>query len=222
MMSIYIALGVIVVLIVAGLGLMRWQQNNAYNAAIATPTPAPTTSGGPTPIPLVDGKTIGLKKIATYKNGSDSPTGGHGQSIDGIDCAGMEYATLHIHPHLAIFYKGTQVQVPRLIGGTPTPQGGCLYWIHTHDASGIIHIEAPVLAPEGSSGFTLGMLFDIWGQPLARDNVAGLKGPVTAFVNGQKYDGDPRLIALTAHNQITLEVGSPVVPPPNYTFPPNE
>ena len=223
MTSIYIGLAVVVVLIIAGLALMRWNQQRIYAAAIATPTPGPSASGAPSPVPLVDQTSIGKKMIATFKNGTDSPTGGHGQTIDGIQCAGMEYATLHVHPHLAIFYKGTQVVVPRLIGGAPTGNGGgCLYWIHTHDETGIIHIESPVIAPEGSSGFTLGMLFDIWGQPLTRDEVAGLKGPVTAFVNGTKYDGDLRLIDLKAHNQVTLEVGTPVVPPPNYVFPPNE
>lgn len=223
MTAVYIALAAVIVLIVAGLGLMRWNQERIYAAAIATPTPAPSASGAPSPIPLVDQTSIGKKMIATYKNRTDSPTGGQGQAVDGIQCAGMEYATLHIHPHLSIFYKGTQVVVPRLIGAVPTGGGnGCLYWIHTHDETGIIHIESPVLAPEGSSGFTLGMLFDIWGQPLARDDIAGLKGPVTAFLNGEKYEGDLRLIDLKAHDQITLEVGTPVVPPPNYSFPPNE
>lgn len=222
MTTVYIVLGVIVVLIVAGLGIMRWNQNRAFEAAVATPSPMPTTSGGPTPVPLVDGTSIGKKMFASGKQGADTPSGGHGQPVDGVQCAGMEYATLHVHPHLAIFYNGTQVRIPRLIGGTPTASGGCLYWIHTHDETGIIHIESPVLAPEGASGFTLGMLFDIWGEPLDRNNVAGLKGPVTAFVNGEKYDGELRMIELKAHNQITLEVGTPVVPPPVYAFPPNE
>ncbi len=222
MMSVYIALAVVVVLIVAGFGIMRWQQNNAYNAAYASPSPEPTASGGPKAIQLEDGTSVGKALIPVPKMGADTKSGGQGQPVDGISCAGMEYATLHIHPHLAIFYHGQQVQVPRLIGGAPVPPQGCLYWIHTHDATGIIHIESPVLAPEGSSGFILGMLFDIWGQPLARDNVANLKGPVTAYVNGEKYDGDLRAIPLKSHQQIVLEVGSPVVAPPNYLFPPNE
>ncbi len=153
--------------------------------------------------------------------GANTAQGGHGQAVDGITCAGMEYMTLHVHSHLAIFNNGKQVQVPKLVGGTPTSGGGCLYWLHTHDASGIIHIEAPQLAPPGQSGFTLGKFFDIWGEPLTADNVGGIKGPVTAYVNGVKYDGDLKAIPLRAHQQIVLEVGK-VVPPPNYTFPPND
>jgi hypothetical protein len=54
---------------------------------------------------------------------------------------------------------------------------------------------------------------------LERNNVAGFSGPVAAFVNGTKYDGDLRAIPLGAHQEIVLEVGTPAVPPPNYTFP---
>jgi hypothetical protein len=133
----------------------------------------------------------------------------------------MEYATLHVHSHLALFYNGKQIQVPKLVGGTPTATGGCLYWLHTHDASGIIHIESPVLAPTGQNGFTLGNFFDIWGQPLQDGNIAGMKGSVTAYVNGVKYAGDLHAIPLGAHQQIVLEVGKPV-PPPNYAFPVND
>jgi hypothetical protein len=132
----------------------------------------------------------------------------------------MEFFTLHVHPHLAIFYNGKQIQVPQFIGFAPSLAGSCLYWIHTHDASGVIHIEAPDLSPPQGGPFTLGMLFDIWGQPLQPDDVAGLKGDVTAYVNGQKYDGDLTAIPLRAHQQIVLEIGAPLVPPPNYTFPP--
>ena len=221
-MMIYIAVAVVVVLIIAGFGIMRWQQNNALQAAYATPSPQPTTSGGPTPIPLVDGTIIGKPMIAVGKVGADTNSGGQGQPVDGIPCAGQEYVTLHVHTHLAIFDRGQQVQVPRLIGGAAVPPQGCLYWIHTHDATGIIHVEAPQLSPPGGSQYNLGILFDIWGQPLSRDNVAGLKGPVTAYVNGQKYDGDLHMIPLSAHNLVTLEVGTPLEPPPNYSFPPNE
>jgi len=126
---------------------------------------------------------------------------------------------------LALFIDAKQVQIPQGIGfGLQSPQSpqGCLYWLHTHDASGIIHIEAPQIEAPAGGPFTLGMLFDVWGQPLTDSNIAGAKGPVTAFVNGAKYDGDLRAIPLHSHTEITLEVGTPVVPPPYYTFPPND
>jgi hypothetical protein len=54
---------------------------------------------------------------------------------------------------------------------------------------------------------------------LTSGEVAGLKGVVRAFVDGKPYAGDPRSIVLGAHTQITLQVGTPIVTPPVYTFP---
>jgi hypothetical protein len=223
MVIVYISAAALVVVIIAIFAIMNWMQQRQISEAYATPTPAP--SAGPTskPIQLTDGETLGKPTFKLLKGGlPDTPAGGQGQAIDSISCGGMEYSTLHTHTHLAIFYQGKQVAVPRLVGAAPLPPQGCLYWIHTHSQDGIIHVESPVLAPEGSSGFELGMFFDIWGQPLTRADVAGLKGPVIAYVNGTQYDGDLRQIPLRSHQQIVLEVGTPTVPPPNYTFPPND
>lgn len=222
MRPIYIGVGVVLLLIVAVFGLMRWQQDtataNMLKSDYATPSPGPNASTKP--IQLTDGGTVG--KIAKFKEGN-TPTGGHGQPVDGIQCLGMEGQGLHVHSHVALFADGKQIQIPRLLGATPTMTGGCLYWIHTHDASGIIHVESPqVIAPEGDGHYTLGMLFDIWGEALTRDGVAGFTGPVTAYVNGQEYTGDLRAIPLISHQEITLEVGTPLVPPPFYKFPVND
>ncbi len=48
--------------------------------------------------------------------------------------------------------------------------GNCFYWLHTHAADGIIHIESPI-----HRIYTLGDFFDEWGQPLGPAQV----GPVT-------------------------------------------
>jgi hypothetical protein len=85
---------------------------------------------------------------------------------------------------------------------------------HTHDATGIIHIESPDERP-----YTLGNFFDIWGEPLSRKGVAGLQGAVKTYVDGKPYAGDPRQIVLKEHGEITLVVGEPAVTPPRYEFP---
>jgi hypothetical protein len=221
MRPIYIGVGVLVVVIIAVFALLRWQQNvtAARLTTFDTTTPTPGPSASTKPIKLVDGGTIG----AQHFQDGNSPAGGQGDSVDGISCLGVEGQALHIHSHLAIFDQGKQMQVPRYVGMKPTVSGGCLYWIHTHDYSGIIHVETPdVVAPEGNGQYTLGMLFDIWGEPLGPNGVAGFDGPVTAYVNGAPYSGDLRSIPLISHQQIVLEVGTPVVPPPRYTFPPND
>lgn len=216
MLPIYIGVGIALVAIVLAFAGYNWWQNRSVQQAYATPTPGPNASQKP--IQLTNAESLGTKYFtAKYP---DTPQGGHGQTIDGIGCGAQEYATLHVHTHLALFYNGKQIAVPQYIGMAPNPAGPCLYWIHTHDASGIIHIEAPDIAPPQGGPFTLGMLFDIWGQPLQPDDVAGLKGSVTAYVNGQKYDGDLTAIPLRSHQQIVLEIGTPIVPPPNYIFPP--
>ena len=72
--------------------------------------------------------------------------------IDGIKCEAMESTIFHIHVHLDIFINGQNSTVPALIGIT----NSCFYWLHTHDDTGIIHIESPV-----NKTFTLGQFFDI-------------------------------------------------------------
>jgi hypothetical protein len=149
----------------------------------------------------------------------------HGQQIDGIGCLGSEQTLFHIHAHLTIFVNGVPRQVPAGIGipgasGQNTPQGlfissgNCFYWLHTHAADGIIHIESPV-----HRAYTLGNFFDEWGQPLGLAQVGPAKGRVTALYNGQLYRGNPSNIPLTAHAQIQLEVGTPLVGPESITWP---
>jgi hypothetical protein len=216
MRSVYIGIGIAIVAVILGFAAFNWWQNRMVAQANATPSPGPNASAKA--VQLSNGENLGTKFVkAKYP---DTPLGGRGRTMDGIGCGAMEYATLHVHTHLAIFRNGKQMQVPQYIGFAPNLAGGCLYWIHTHDASGIIHIEAPDISPPQGGPYTLGMLFDIWGQSLDRNNIAGLAGPVTAYVNGQQYDGDLRAIPLGAHQQIVLEVGTPLVPPPNYAFPP--
>ena len=211
MMPVYIGVAALIVVIILIFGGMKWAQKHALDIAQATPSPGPNASAKP--IALVDGGTIGVQHFPV----GNTRTGGTGQPIDGLTCLAQEGTSLHVHAHVALFDRGKQIQIPRYIGFAPNPQlpgGGCLYWIHTHDASGIIHVEAPDLHPPGGGPYTLGMLFDIWGQPLGADNIAGFKGPVTAYVNGAKYDGDLRAIPLSAHQEITLEVGHPHRPRP--------
>jgi hypothetical protein len=148
-----------------------------------------------------------------------------GQPKDGISCQSSEQTLFHIHAHLTVFVNGSARQVPAAIGipgavaqstpaGSFIEQGTCFYWLHTHAADGIIHIESPV-----HRSYTLGDFFDEWGQPLSTSQVGPARGNVVAIYNGQVFQGDPRNIPLTAHAQIQLEVGTPLVAPEKITFP---
>jgi hypothetical protein len=194
-----------------------------------TPTPTPTPPPAPTPTVLVlrTGQVTGSDNQFSPIDG-DTPSGGSGQTIDGIKCEPM-VATYHVHAHLSLFVNGVRLAIPDAIGivspGAESngyvASGSCFYHLHTHDADGYVHIEAPV-----TTAFTLGQFFDIWGQPLTTSNVAGFTGS-TAFYTAQgptgyntiagefvQYTGDPRNIALTSHEEITLEVGPILISPP--------
>jgi hypothetical protein len=132
------------------------------------------------------------------------------RAIDGIGCNSMEQSAFHVHSHLDIIINGVYFLVPSQIG-IPS---NCFYWLHTHDESGKIHIEAPMLRD-----FTLGQLFDIWGKKLSNDQifnyVANGNNPLHVYINGTKVpDGtNYRDIKLntnrSAHNEIAIVYGTP-------------
>lgn len=191
------------------------------------PPPGPPSDTGDTTLPPPD--TVQLQIAATvgkvtFPDGNTAQ-GGQGDPVDGIGCGAMAGDSYHIHVHLSLYVNGEQLAIPKAIGVVkPTisngfvlgadPDGGCFYWVHTHDATGIIHVEPPAEVQ-----VKLGELFDLWGQPLSSTGVAGFDGTVTVFVDGKKYTDDPRDILFEAHKQIALEVGTPVVTPDFYVFP---
>ncbi len=166
-------------------------------------------------------------------SGANAPTGSlagvdssaTGATVAGISCGSHEESVFHIHAHLAVYVDGQSRGVPEGIGITPPRQeqrtntgpyvsgGTCIYWVHTHTADGVIHIEAPT-----QRGFTLGDFFDVWGQPLSAGQVGPARGQVIAYVDGQRYSGDPRAIPLAAHGLVQLDIGQDVGPQP-FTFP---
>ena len=176
---------------------------------------------------------LGALAVVYYQRGGSpsqaqpeaSPAAVEGRTIDGIRCETMEQVLFHIHAHLAIFASGQPRHVPYGVGisdaevqqtpqGPFVAQGSCFYWLHTHTEDGVIHVESP-----DQRAFTLGDFFDLWGQPLSNSQVGSDTGQVMAYVNGQRYQGDPRKIPLVAHATIQLDVGTDVPPAP-YTFPP--
>jgi len=136
-----------------------------------------------------------------------------GETIDGIRCDRAEGSVFHIHQHLALFEHGRSVTVPDDVGRPIV--GQCLYWLHTHTADGIIHVEAPAFR-----SFTLGNFFDIWGVPLSRTAAGAARvkaGALRVYVDLQPYRGDPRAIGLAQHTDITLEAGPPYRNPAPFT-----
>lgn len=167
---------------------------------------------------LVQGTQVGKSMFEP----GDTRKGGNGQPVDGIEGSSHEMLKTHFHAHLSLFYNGEQIAIPYGIGIVKPHQvengfvggGQDFYWLHTHDATGIIHIESP-----DERVYTLGNFFNVWGQSLSERNVAGLQGPVTAYVDGRPYKGNVRDVRPQSHARITLVVGAPAVTPPWYEFP---
>jgi len=138
-------------------------------------------------------------------------------TIDSIACNSREQAAFHIHAHLDIIINGVYFLVPSQIG----IPGNCFYWLHTHDESGIVHIEAPMYRD-----FTLGQFFDIWGKKLSNDQiftyVASANNPLNVYINGTKVPciTNYRDIKLNAHDEIAIIYGTPPSNiPASYKFP---
>jgi len=128
---------------------------------------------------------------------------------DKISCDRGEHTDLHIHAHLSIYIDGKATAVPATIG--IASDQSCIYWLHTHDSSGILHIEAPK-----NRTFTLSNFLDIWDQHFSQ---LGYPIEVSAssgwqvYVNGKPFTGDWRTMPLRAHSLITLAFNSPGVHP---------
>ncbi|MEC5409208.1 hypothetical protein VOM14_27015 [Paraburkholderia sp. MPAMCS5] len=161
-------------------------------------------------ITLAYGGTVGT----SYWPSGNTSTGGTGPDVDGLTCAAKMSELYHVHAHLAIINNGQSLAVPMNVGLLSQ----CSYEMHTHDQTGMIHIETPTIRP-----YTLGQFFDIWGQPLTSTNVAGITGNVVAYINdngdSRRYMGDLRNIELTSMRDVTLQIGTPPISKlPIYTW----
>jgi hypothetical protein len=153
------------------------------------------------------------------------------QDVDGIKCEHNAKLVFHVHSHVTLFVNGEQRAIPAGVGIDPPigpgnyrpspigPQfgqtpGQCITWLSTRYKDGLIHVES-----SEQRSFTLGDFFEVWGQPLGRDELGPEQGEVTTIVNGKVWTGDPADVPLVAHSQIQLQVGEPLVAPQTIEFP---
>ena len=141
----------------------------------------------------------------------------------GLEMLGQEELAVHYHAHLDVVDGGKPVTVPAYIGIDLVQQK--ISALHTHDASGVIHIESAKDNP-----FKLGQVFTEWGQPLSATQVGpeaiGGDKALHVFVNGKEAAGDPADIVLHAHDEIVVWIGAaadkPSGIPSSYAFPAGE
>lgn len=204
----------------------------------STPTPAPTATPFPASETIGSGEIFGLDNAYSPADG-DTSSGGQGQTVDGLPCASTMPSTYHVHAFLGIIINGRQYAMPDGAGmkspgadgtyqGVPnwTEYASCYYYLHTHDASGVIHIESPQSASQSTSLYTLRNFFDVWGRVISSSQIGPFTGTVTAYVaqvplkqsritasNYTQFTGNPGTIPLKSHTTIWLEIGPKIYTP---------
>jgi hypothetical protein len=139
----------------------------------------------------------------------------------GLHALPRESLTLHIHAHLDIVVGKRQFGVPPLIGINLTQR--FITELHTHDQSGIIHVESPTVRT-----FTLGEFFDVWGLRFSSSclggNCVSSKNELRVWANGKRIRTDPRKLVLRSYQEIVVIYGTPAFIgtlhiPATYPFP---
>ena len=124
----------------------------------------------------------------------------------------------HVHLFLAVFAGGRRVPVPAGIGIDPA--GPLVAPVHTHDATGIVHLESARAYP-----FTLAQLFRIWGVRFGDARLGGYRDRgarrLAVYADGAAVP-DPVHHVLRAHERLVVGFGAPGSFPHDlpFTFPP--
>ncbi|HEV2580033.1 MAG TPA: hypothetical protein VGT44_04195 [Ktedonobacteraceae bacterium] len=139
--------------------------------------------------------------------------------ISGVYCDQLEQTAYHHHVLLTIYIDGQNVQVPAgvgLAGSASSPT--CYYWLHTHDTSGIIHVEAP-----SGGSYSLQNFLSIWqsfantSSTITYPSQLASSAGWTVYVNGKQVNEDFSHIDISSnaawHNLITIMYNSPSAKP---------
>src|SRR5829696_6557255 len=142
------------------------------------------------------------------------------QAIGVPPLSAAEGTAVHIHQHLDLYVDGAKVPVPAGIGIDPAVGFAPL---HTHDASGIIHVESPT-----PRGYTLGEFFAVWGVRFTPSCLGGYcpagDRRLRVYLDGAACPGDPTTLSLASRQEIVVAFGTaaqlPSPIPSAYRFPP--
>jgi hypothetical protein len=157
------------------------------------------------PITTYPGAVVGTPDKFTPNQG-DTAAGGHGETLDNLPCDPKEYLDdYHVHVYVGVIVNGEHLALPIAIGmkDPRKPMNGyisktkCYYFIHTHDSSGIVHIEDPRNLAPSSVVYHLHDVLKVWGVKFSKQSFATFKGPVHVFV------GQPPRLGATVVNSYT-------------------
>lgn len=209
-------------------------------------TPATTTPDGVYHPPVVNGQDGNFNPPV-----GDTPSGGHGpvgSQIDNAQCQVSMSENYHIHVFIGLVVNGTEYALPRGIGvADPVNPNNpainyatqCFYFTHTHDSTGVLHIEdynnGQLESPPRTSHYTMKTVFDVWGITVNSTQFGQFPGPVRVYTTGPVYrgdsnngnvtvdklswyNGDPNTIPLYSHEVIWFFVGDPSTYPTSLPY----
>jgi len=152
----------------------------------------------------------------------------------GLDLLAAKNLTLHYHAHLDSVLDRA-VPVPAGLGisitdaagnipGSHPPGRPGIAALHTHDTSGVLHVESPT-TPQ----FTLGQLFTEWDVRLGPGQIGSYRDQpgtrVQVYVNGRPFTANPTRLVLQPHQEIAVVLSTtaatlaPAPAPSSYAFP---
>jgi hypothetical protein len=167
--------------------------------------------------------TVGAVIVATSSGGGESSPSAEGDF--GTHWAGLEERRVeagvptmsdtsaggaHIHPELTVYADGEEVPIPVNIGIDPANSPEMMAGLHTHDSSGVIHVE-------NAAEPTLGQFFDIWGVPFSRDRLGPYQSTSSDAVRMWVDDEPSREfgdLVLGDGQEVVVAYGSPREAPP--------
>jgi hypothetical protein len=144
-------------------------------------------------------------------------TSGLAGRLGALGLPGEDGGAIHIHQHLDVYVRGRHIVVPAEIGLTASFGAP----LHTHDATGVIHLESPIVR-----SYTLGDFFGVWGVRLTRTCLGNFcasgSARLRAYVDGKPVSGSPAKIVLAPHQEIVVAYGTqaqlPKPVPSTYRF----
>ena len=195
---------VFLTLVVAGLLSAAVRAVRAPGDAQAVSLPATVVLTGPAPWLANNGAGLRARLVAL-----------------GLPALPREGTVLHIHSHLDVFVHGRRVVVPAGVGIDPSFR--FISPLHTHDTSGVIHIESPTVRT-----FTLGQFLGVWGVRFGAGCLGGYctgrGSSLRVYADGRPVS-DPANLPLAAHEEIVVAFGTrqqlPRPLPTRYAFAPD-
>ena len=117
---------------------------------------------------------------------------------------GHNQIAMHIHPVLTVTVDGERELVPASIGIA----GSCMSEMHTHDATGTLHVETATRERFEQIAFT--DFFSVWGQPIEREGFSltvEVDGtPVESVEDVVLRDGSQIELQYTSETQVSVEL----------------